>query len=80
MNPTSNHEDAGAVPGLARWVEDLALLWLWLWLWCRPAAAAPTDPSLGIPIYAEDVALKSRKRRITFGTDVFLLELSQRWL
>ena len=25
MNPTSNHEVASSIPGLAQWVEDLAL-------------------------------------------------------
>ena len=28
-NLTRNHEVEGLIPGLAQWVEDLALLWLW---------------------------------------------------
>ena len=62
-NPTRNHEVAGWIPGLAQWVEDLALLWLLH----RLAATAPIRPLAWEPPYAVGAALekdqKNEKRK-----------------
>ena len=69
-NLTRNHEVVGSIPGLAQWVEDLALSMscgvghrcgsdlVLLWLWCRPAAAALIPPLAWEPPYAVGATLK----------------------
>ena len=67
-NPIRNHEAVGSIPGLAQWVEDLALLWFW----CRPVAIAPIRPLAWEPPYAAGAALKRQKDYIYVCVCVYM--------
>ena len=71
-NPTRNHEVAGSIPDLARWVEDPALPCVGcrhgsdpglLWLWRRPVAKALIRPLAWEPPYTVGAALKRPKKK-----------------
>ena len=72
-NPTSNHENAGLIPGFPQWLRDL------VWLWCRPAATARIWPLAWEPPYAKGAALKRQKtkNKIKIQNVSMLIHISQ---
>ena len=84
MNPTSNHEVVGSIPGLAQWVYGSGVAMscgvgcrrgsdpMLLWLWHRSAATAPIGPLAWEPPCAAEVAQEMAKRQNKkFGQHIF---------
>ena len=66
-NLTSFHKDVGLLPGLARWVKDLALLWPWR----RLAAATPFQSLAWELLYATGMALKREEKKYPYKITYF---------